>query len=157
MSPQHEAALRRHLPDPSAVRTGENALLPALIGWLIATGRLRSQTSLAYEVPWLGRRVDVALVTGRGVVTAFELKIGSLQRALEQAAYNRSTFHRSWVVTINKPRAEGLRWAVELGVGLLVVRDGAIAQVTTPALQQPHPVAVSRLREAILARALPLP
>ena len=153
MSPHHEAALIRHLPDPTAVRTGENALLPWLVRWLLLTGRLRSRTSLAYEVPWLGRRVDVALLTSRGVTTAFELKIGSLQRALEQAAYNRSTFHRSWVVTGNRPKPEGVQWAVELGVGLLVIQDGAISRVTTPELRRPHPITINRLRDAIVTRA----
>lgn len=154
MSPQREAALRHHLPDLPIATSGENALLPALMRWLLATGRLRSRTSLAYEVPWLGRRVDVALLTSRGIASAFELKVGRLQRVLEQAAYNGSTFHRSWVVTGNRPKAEGLGWAVELGLGLLVVQDGAVEQLTAPALRRPSPIAIARLRTAILARAL---
>jgi hypothetical protein len=152
MSPQQHALLLRHLPNPQAYQEGEGALLPALIRWLIATGRLRARTQVAYEVPWLGRRVDLALLTRRGVATAFELKIGRLQRVLEQAAYNRSSFHRSWVVTGNQPKPEGLRWARELGVGLLVVRHQLVVPLATPTIRDPHPAAVTRLRAAILSR-----
>lgn len=153
MTPQHAALLARHLPAPIASDEGEAALLPSLLRWLVATGRLRSQTRVAYEVPWLGRRVDLALATSRGVTTAFELKIGRLQRVLEQATYNRASFHRSWVVTGNWPRAEGLRWADELGIGLLVVQRDTVTPLVAPAIADPHPAAVKRLRAAILARA----
>lgn len=152
MSPSHRALVARYLPDPAA-EDGEAALLPALMRWLVATGRLRAQTSVAYEVPWLGRRVDLALLTGRGIATAFELKIGRLQRVLEQAAYNRSSFHRSWIVTGNRPRPEGLRWVTELGVGLLVVQQDVVVPMAVPELRRPHPAAVERLRGAILDRA----
>lgn len=153
MSLEHQALLLRHMPDMSLFERGESALVPALMRWLVATGRVRTQTTVAHEVPWLGRRVDLALLTGRGVTTAFELKIGRLQRVLEQAAYNRASFHRSWVVTGNRPQPDGLRWADELGVGLLVVQHGDVIMMATPALQEPHPAAVKRLRAAIQARA----
>lgn len=153
MSPERHALLLRHLPDASSLQDGEAALLPTLIRWLVATGRVREQTRVAHEVPWLGRRVDLALLTGRGVATAFELKIGRLQRVLEQAAYNRASFHRSWVVTGNRPRSEGLRWALELGVGLLVVQHDDVVPVMAPATRSPHPDAVRRLRATIIARA----
>jgi hypothetical protein len=120
-----------------------------LLRWLVATGRLRSQTRVAHEVPWLGRRVDLALLTGRGMTSAFELKIGRLQRVIEQAAYNQSSFHRSWVVTGNRPRDEGLRWAEELGVGLIVVQHNTVVPLLAPTIQEPHPAAIKRLRAAI--------
>lgn len=153
MSPSRGALVARHLPDPLAVRDGEAALLPALMRWLVATGRLRPQTRVAYEVPWLGRRVDLALLTGRGIATAFELKIGRLQRVLEQAAYNRSSFHRSWIVTGNRPRPDSLRWVTDLGVGLLVVQHDVVVSMAVPELGRPHPAALRRLRGAILGRA----
>lgn len=152
MTSQHAALLARHLPEPAADH-GEQALLPSLLRWLVATGRLRSQTRVAYEVPWLGRRIDVALVTGRGMTSAFELKIGRLQRVLEQAAYNRASFHRSWVVTGNRPKSEGLRWARELGVGLIVVQGEGVTPLLVPAVRRPHSAALARLRAAILVRA----
>ena len=153
MTPHQDALLMRHLPDPSAFQDGEAALMPTLMRWLVATGRVRAQTRVAHEVPWLGRRVDLALLTGRGTTSAFELKIGRLQRVLEQAAYNRSSFHRSWVVTGNRPKHEGLEWARRLGVGLLVVQGGRVAAMAAPAEQDPHPAALRRLRAAIAARA----
>lgn len=153
MSPEARTLLGRHLPDPSIFSDGEGALLPTLIRWLVATGRVRSHTWVAQEVPWLGRRVDLALLTSRGMTTAFELKIGRLQRVIEQAAYNQSSFHRSWVVTGNYPKPDGLRWARDLGVGLVVVQRDAVRPLVAPTLQDPHPSAVKRLRAAIHARA----
>lgn len=153
MTPSHRALVARHLPDPFAFQDGEAALLPALMRWLVTTGRLGVQTRVAYEVPWLGRRVDLALLTGGGVASAFELKIGSLQRVLEQAAYNRSSFHRSWVVTGNRPKTEGLRWVTELGLGLVVVQHDVVAPLAAPKMGQPHPAAIERLRGAIRTRA----
>jgi hypothetical protein len=153
MSPHQDALLLHHLPDPSRFSKGEAALMPALLRWLVATRRLRSQTRVAHEVPWLGRRVDLALLTGRGVTSAFELKIGRLQRVIEQAAYNGASFHRSWVVTGNRPKEEGLRWAHELGVGLLVVQQDEVTALVSPTLRLPHPATARRLRQAISARA----
>lgn len=149
----HDALLLHHLPDADKFTAGEAALLPTLMRWLVITGRVRSRTHVALEVPWLGRRVDLALLTGRGVASAFELKIGRLQRVIEQAAYNQASFHRSWVVTGNRPKADGLRWAIELGVGLLVVQHDKVFPVVSPTVQVPHPAAVKRLRAAIEARA----
>lgn len=145
--------MAHHLPDLSAFEHGEAALLPTLMHWLIATGRIRARTLVAQEVPLLGRRVDLALLTARGVTTAFELKIGRLQRVLEQASYNRASFHRSWIVTSNRPKPDGLDWALELGVGLLVIQHDTVTALAAPALRTPHPAAVKRLRAAIQARA----
>lgn len=132
---------------------GEAQMLPSLTAWLERTGRLRQATQMAYELPWLGRRVDLALITGRGVTTAFELKIGNIHRALEQAAYNHASFHRSWVVTGNRPRPDAVQWSRRIGVGILVVR-GAQTSVAMPALQhRPDPAAARRLREIIKERA----
>lgn len=153
MTPQHRALLLHHLPDPDRFRTGEAVLLPTLLRWLVATGRVRTRTRVAHEVPWLGRRVDLALLTGRGVTSAFELKIGRLQRVIEQAAYNQASFHRSWVVTGNRPKADGLHWALELGVGVIVVQGGDVIPLVAPAVQAPHPAAAKRLRAAIESRA----
>jgi hypothetical protein len=153
MTPQRQLLVSRHLPDPSVDLEGESALLPTLVRWLVSTGRLRDRTHVAYEVPWLGRRVDLALLTGRGVTTAYELKIGRLSRALEQAAYNRQSFNRSWVVTGNRPKTEGLAWAAELGVGLLVIQHNQLVPLVMPTVQRPHASVSQRLRSAILVRA----
>lgn len=146
MSPACDSLFRQHLPDLGAYQAGEGALMPPLMRWLIATGRVRLRTNVVLELPWLGRRVDLGLLTGDGVASAFELKIGSLQRVLEQAAYNRSSFHRSWIVTANQPRAEGLQWANKIGVGILVVTADEAKAILAPVPNVPHPHAIRRLR-----------
>lgn len=128
-------------------------MLPDLRVWLEQTGRLRQATHLIYELPWLGRRVDLALINSRGTTTAFELKIGNIQRALEQATYNRSSFDRSWVVTGNYPQRNAIAWAERLGVGILYVRAGETT-VVLPALQEkPDPHAARRLRGILREKA----
>jgi hypothetical protein len=149
MSPHQESLLSRQLASRDWQETGEAAMMPALLKWLVQTGRLRDQTRVAQEVPWLGRRVDLALLNSKGTTTAFELKIGRIQRAIEQAAYNRATFHRSWVVTGNRPRQQAIAWARELGIGLLLVRGERVSQLVTPGPPVPDAVAVKRLRSTI--------
>jgi hypothetical protein len=146
-----------HLPDPSRFSAGEAALMPTLMRWLVATGRIGSQTRVTHELPWMGRRVDLALVTGRGVTSAFELKIGRLQRVIEQASYNGASFNRSWVVTGNQPKDYGLGWARRAGVGLLVVQNDEVRMLASPELNGPHSATAARLRTAIIARGNVLP
>jgi hypothetical protein len=146
------ALIARVLPDPATCSHGERAMLPALIRWLVSTGRLRHQTIVAHEVPWLGRRVDLALLTTRGIATAFELKVGRPQRVLEQAVYNSSSFHRSWVVTPNRPKDNGLAWAHQFGVGVLVVDSGDVRVSILPHLGTPDARVTARLRAAIRSK-----
>jgi hypothetical protein len=128
-------------------------MLDPLSEWLRRTGRLGQATAVAYELPLMGRRVDLALVTGRGVTTAFELKLGNISRALEQAAYNRSSFHRSWVVTGNRPRQSAIDWAIQLGIGILYIQEREVS-VTVPAVHhQPNIVAARRLQQLIRLKA----
>ncbi len=152
MSPETELLVRHHVDGLGDVGDGEAALLPHLMHWLIATGRVRDRTAVAYEVPWLGRRVDVAVLTGRGVASAFELKLGRLQRVLEQATYNSSSFHRSWVVTGNQPQTEGFEWAQRLGLGLIVIQPPAVTLLLSPVDRCPDQAVVRRLRAAITTR-----
>ena len=132
---------------------GEASLLPALFDWLVATGRLGTQTTVAYEVPWMGRRVDLALLTRKGIVLPLQLKVGSLQRAIEQATYNQASFHRSWIVTPNSPQPSGLEWARSMGVGIIVIKDGKVAVAAAAPTQEPDRSVLGRLRRAIRARA----
>jgi len=128
-------------------------MLPDLRVWLERTGRIRQATHLIYELPWLGRRVDLALINSRGTTTAFELKIGNIQRALEQATYNRSSFDRSWVVTGNHPRKDAIVWAEQLGVGILFVRGGKTKVMLSPLQDKPDPQAAKRLRGIMREKA----
>lgn len=135
------------------IAEGESQMLPGLETWLERTGRLRQSTQRVYELPWLGRRVDLALITGRGVTTAFELKIGNIQRALEQATYNKSSFDRSWVVTGNKPRPEAIAWSKQLGIGILLIQGMRALIVSQAHQNKPDPLAAKRLRDQIRERA----
>lgn len=153
-STYQQTLLDHHLAVANAPDGGERALLPVLLRWLVATGRLRQQTSVVHELPWLGRRVDLALSTQKGITTAFELKIGGAQRVIEQAAYNRFSFHRSWIVTGTRPRDEGTRWARELGLGVILIQNDAISLLATPQCRDPHPDAVRRLRRAIVIQRI---
>jgi hypothetical protein len=157
MSPTRELLLRRHMDGLGDVGNGEASLLPWLMHWLIATGRVRYRTHVAYEVPWLGRRVDLALLTARGTTSAFELKLGRLQRVLEQASYNDLSFHRSWVVVGNHPQAGGLEWAQRLGLGLIVVRPPSVTLLLRPVVRSPDHSVMRRVRVAIATRAPQVP
>ena len=149
MSPSQRTLLDRKLAIRDWDETGEGAMMPALLEWLVRTGRLREQTQVALEVPWLGRRVDLALLNSKGTTTAFELKIGRIQRAIEQAAYNRSAFHRSWVVTGNRPKEQALGWAREFGIGIILVRGPSVSRLLMPGPPAPDVVAIRRLRSVI--------
>ena len=87
---------------------GEARLLAPLLAWLRRTRRVNGQTQIAYELVWFGRRVDVATLSISRRASAYELKIGGLGRALEQASYNRLAFDRSYVVTNSMPREANL-------------------------------------------------
>lgn len=150
MSPDQQRLLVRQLAASRWEETGEAAMLPTLLTWLVRTGRLRDQTRVAQEVPWLGRRVDLALLNSKGITTAFELKVGRIQRAIEQAAYNRASFHRSWVVTGNRPKHDAVGWARQLGIGLIFIRDEQVTRLVMPATPAPDSIAVKRLRSVIL-------
>jgi hypothetical protein len=128
--------------------TGEARLLAPLLTWLRRTRRVNVQTEIAYELAWFGRRVDVATLSSSLRSAAYELKIGSLGRALEQASYNRLAFDRSFVVTNAVPRTENLALAAEHAIGLIVVRGDNVRQVLQSPLIAPDPV----LRARLLAR-----
>lgn len=149
MSDARPDLVATHLPPSERCSTGESTLLPALLSWLVATGRLTAQTTVAFEVPVCGRRVDVGLLSARGVTTAFELKIGSLQRAIQQGSYNVASFHRSWVVTGNEPRPTGVRWARETGVGVLYVHGDVVRVILVPSRNVPNPASIARTRRAL--------
>ena len=100
---------------------GERVLLSPLIAWLNKRGRIRADTVFVEELPWFGRRVDVATLTATRRATAYELKLGDNRRAIEQAAYNALSFDRSFVVTATMPTRELIELATDHAVGVIVI------------------------------------
>ena len=125
----------------------ELLLLPPLLRWLWKTRRLQPGAKMAFEVSWLGRRVDLATVSRTHRTAAFELKMSHITRALEQAIYNRVVFDRSYVVTASPPRAASVALAADNGIGLILVAGESARQV----LSSPYQRADSRWRQRLMA------
>lgn len=124
----------------------ELVLLPPLLSWLWTTRRVRRDSLLAYELRWLGRRVDLATRTRTGRTASFELKMSHITRGLEQAVYNRAVFDRSYLVTAAVPRDSSLTIARDSGVGVILVRDHKVIQL----LRSPYQRADPRWRRRVL-------
>jgi hypothetical protein len=128
---------------------GEWRLLPHLLELLTRVGHLRGEALIARELSWHGRRVDVATLSWRRcLVSAFELKLHSFGRVLEQAVYNQVSFDRSWVVVESTPIDANRIRAASLGIGIIVVSDQA-AKVLVRARYEP---AADELRRLIGSR-----
>lgn len=104
----------------------ERRLEIPLLRYLAATGRIRPDTLIVHEFPWNGRRVDIVTRTAAGIISAFELKIGNVSRAIEQAAYNTLSFDKSWIVVDREVSARSIELCTGLGVGLLVVSENGV-------------------------------
>lgn len=114
---------------------GESRMVPDLVKWLRRTRRLRIDSQVVLEFPLHGRRIDMVTATRSGAISAFELKLGNFGRALEQAAYNRFIFDRSWIVVGAEPRGANLEEARKYGIGVIVVSDRVAVRVSpTPQL-----------------------
>jgi hypothetical protein len=148
MSPERLELMHHVAAVGSPTLNGEGRLLTPLLTWLCETRGINSETQIALELPWFGRRVDMAILTRSRRTAAYELKLGGgLGRALQQAAYNRFSFDRSYVVTGAVPRPSNLALAAEHGIGLIVVIDGQVRRLVQSPIQRPLP----ELRERLLA------
>ena len=129
----------------------ELELLPQLLELLKKNRWLRSDSLVQTEFSWNGRRVDLAVLSRSGIASAFELKLGSFNRCLEQAMYNRLSFDRSWIVVPDVPLASNLDLAREHGIGVILVSDQA--RVLAAPLLQRNPATIrAKLRRALLKR-----
>ena len=108
---------------------GEIQLVLPLLNWLARRGRLRVGARVHQEFNWFGRRVDLVTLTASNVIVSYELKLAGLGRALEQAALNRMSFDRSYVVTGSQPRPSNVAIAREVGVGIIVIEESGVKQV----------------------------
>ena len=100
---------------------GEAQLVKPLVKWLYCRRRARADTIILLEFPWFGRRVDLVTLSCSRTASAFELKLRDNGRAVQQAAYNKMVFDRSYVVTQSKPTEEILWRAHEAGVGFILL------------------------------------
>ena len=126
-----------------------------LLEWLSGARRVRSDTTVVRELSWLGRRVDLVTLTRTGTATAYELKIRNAKRAIQQAAYNKLAFDRSYVVTASEPSEKNRTLVREAGVGLILVKLGTKPRLLESSLAAPtNPKLRRRLLAAIRRRSL---
>jgi hypothetical protein len=104
----------------------ERRLEIPLLRYLAATGRIRPDTFIVHEFPWNGRRVDIVTRTVTGIISSFELKIGNVSRAIEQAAYNTVSFDKSWIVVDREISTRNSQWCADLGIGVIVVAENRV-------------------------------
>lgn len=123
----------------------EAVLLEQLVAFLRRTRRIGPESHVIVEFPWNGRRVDVATLSKSLDTSAYELKLASIQRAIEQAGYNRLAFDRSWVVTRGRTGERALAEARHLGVGVMSLIDGKM-QLLLAARRQPRENRIIRAR-----------
>src|SRR6266545_6979293 len=124
---------------------GESRLLPVLLGWLYRRGRIRFDTLVATEMPWYGRHIDLATLTRSGSLAAYELKLRNHQRAIEQAAFNKVAFDRSFIVTATLPRPRTLQAALEAGLGIIVISNSGVQLVQESVVSKADGVLRKRL------------
>jgi hypothetical protein len=111
----------------------EADLLVSLLEWLRARGRIKPDSILVEEFSWYGRWVDLALMTGSGRLTSFELKLHDSRRAILQATYNRLAFDQSYVVTPALPTQDMVALAADVGVGIIrLTPEGGRIILTSP-------------------------
>lgn len=132
----------------------EGDLLQPLLDWLLSRRQVRPGAVLATELPWHGRRVDLAILNSSGSCSAFELKLSHNRRVIEQSYLNGTSFDRSYLVTATRPNSVNMETASELGLGVVHVDlDSDAVSLLRPAHRSPvHPIVRRRLREAIRKR-----
>jgi hypothetical protein len=133
------------------VRYPERRMLAPLLTWLFQRRRLNEESTVALELSWLGRRVDLATVTKSGASTAYEMKVGRFGRVLEQAIYNRAAFDRSFMVVDAAPKPQNLQVAADAGVGVIVVQAMSVQLVRESPRLEVEP-GVRRRIHAAMAR-----
>jgi len=113
------------MPKPPA----EADLLQPLVAGIAARRWVGSRSIVVEELPWSGRRVDLVALTSTNTTIAFELKLNTTRRAIQQSTYNRLAFDRSYVVTAVQPTEASIKAAENVGVGVIVVTEKGISVV----------------------------
>ena len=109
--------------------TSEEQLKTPLLEWLKQRRRFNEGTVLLEEMPWFNRKIDLVTVSSTRRTTAYELKLNSFRRAVEQAAYNRMAFDRAYVVTASRPSEKNFALAVEAKVGVILVTPDRVTEL----------------------------
>ena len=123
----------------------ERRLEAPLLRFLASVGRIRHDTAIVHEFPWNGRRIDIVTRTVTGVISAYELKIGNVSRAIEQATYNTLSFDRSWIVVDREVRASSGELCVTLGIGIIIVDENGRANAADARSLHTNPETKRRL------------
>jgi len=110
-------------------RLAETDLLQPLLAGIAARRWVGSRSILVGELHWSGRRVDLVALTSKRTTIAFELKLNSTRRTIQQSAYNRLAFGRSSVVTSVRPTEASIKVAENAGVGVIVVKPSGMTVV----------------------------
>ena len=135
-------------------RFPEGAMLKPLIGWLQARRWIRTDTIIAPEFSWSGRRIDLATFTRSGVSTSYELKVANFGKVLYQSSLNCHVFDKNYIVVPTPPSDENLAHAHQLGIGVLVVSFPTenVKIELTPNTQTIEPRIRSTVRKKFLLR-----
>ena len=132
---------------PVASNAEQERLLAPLLDVLRSRRWIDSRSTVRTELAWNGRHVDLATLTTSGVTSAYEMKLGSFHRVLEQAMYNRLSFDRSWAVVDGRPLDRNLDQARENGIGVILLRDRMVV-LASPVRQSRSAPVRARLRKA---------
>lgn len=110
-------------------RPAETDLLQPLVAGIAARKWVGPRSIFVEELAWSGRRVDLVAMTSTRRTMAFELKLNSTRRAIQQSSYNCLAFDRSYVVTAVRPIEASIKAAEAVGVGVIVVTKKGISVV----------------------------
>ena len=133
----------------------ESEMRDPFVNWLRDTKQIRNKTYIAFEVPWLGRRIDIVTLTSRGILTAYELKLKNNLRAIEQAVKNTHAFHRSYMVTTTCLSYRNRSLATQLDIGVLCMSDASIRRIIRAPILDSSPDVIRRLRSKVRNKAVP--
>jgi len=133
-------------------RPGERRMIAGVLRWLLSIGWVGSATSVAFEVPWRGRRIDLVTTNSKGQLSAFEFKLDGSRRVFEQAMYNSISTHRSFIVSGARPSSKYQTLAKAHGLGLIVV-NGEIELLQRSIIRTPDSRLARDLRTKTLMRA----
>lgn len=129
-------------------------MLQPFLTWLRSRGRVRPESHVVTELPWNGRRVDLAVVSPSGRITSYELKLRNTRRAIEQSSLNTRSFDCSYIVTMTRPSEINLKEAQGLGIGLILLTPNfaTTSVLLRASLCRVHPIVRRRLRCAVESR-----